>query len=182
MKCALTRVLPFVLTLCIGLALGNFSGRPGFLQVGAGQREKLNDTPYSRTWLAIHYQPQPSFPQESAETGSEPCTGANLRVRFDANGKVSEATPEETSAQDDDCVAAAIRAARQMVFTPASENGKPVSVVATVSYGYSQMHFTGVDKKGRRFCVTNRIPVVSPVEIVSVEGAKETEGWRVVYE
>lgn len=182
MKCALIRILPFALTLFIGLSLGSFSWRPGSLQVRGGRREKLNDTPYSRTWLVIHYQPTPSFAQESAETGREPCTGASLRVRFEANGKVSEAIPEEMSVQDDDCVAAAVRAARQIVFTPASENGKPVSVWATVSYGYGQMHFTGVDKKGRRFCVTSRSQVVSPVEIVSVEGAKETEGWRVVYE
>jgi hypothetical protein len=185
MKCTLTKVLPFILTLFVGLVLGNFSGRPGFLQVGAGQREVSKKMPYSQTWLVIHHQPPPSFPEEAAETGLEPCSSAILRVRFDANGKISNVTPEDVGPQveaEDDCVAAGILAAQRIVFTPASENGKPVSVVARVSYGYSQMHFRGVDKKGRVFCVTGRQPIGSPVEIVSVEGAKETEGWRVVYE
>jgi hypothetical protein len=170
------------LTLFVGLALGNFSWRPGFLQVGAVQRKASKDTAYSRTWLVMHYQPPPSFPQAAAETDHEPCTGVRVRVRFEANGKVSQVTPEETSAPEDDCIAAAVRAAEQIVFTPASENGRPVSVVATVSYGFSLMHFRGVDKKGHVFCVTSRSPIGPQVELVSVEGAKETEGWRVIYE
>jgi hypothetical protein len=181
MKFALTKILPFVLTLFVGLALGNFFRLPGLLQVAAGQKEASRAAPYSRTWLVIHDQPLPSFPQEAAETDAEPCTGARLLVRFDANGTISAVKPAETMLAVD-CAAAAILAARRIVFTPASENGRPVSVVATVSYGFGQMHFTGVDKKGRRFCVTSRSPVGSQVEIVSVEGAKETEGWRVVYE
>jgi hypothetical protein len=186
MKCALTKVLPFILTLFVGLALGNFfSGRLGWHQVKDRELETPRNTRQERTWLVIHHQPQPSFPEESAENGLEPCTSAILRVRFDASGKVSSVIPEDVSPQveeEDACVVAAVSAARQIIFTPASENGKPVSVVATVSYGYSQMHFRGVDKKGRVFCVTSRHPISSPVEIVSVEGAKETEGWRVIYE
>lgn len=181
MKCALTKIVPFILTLFVGLALGSFSWLPSFPQLRAGQKEASKGEPYSRTWLVIHHRPQPSFPQAAAEADDEPCGGASLRVRFDANGTISEVMPEETSVADD-CTAPAIVAARQIVFTPASENGKPVSVVATVSYGFGKMHFTGVDKKGRRSCVTVRSPVGSQVEIISVEGAKETEGWRVVYE
>jgi hypothetical protein len=105
-----------------------------------------------------------------------------LRVRFDASGRVSKATPEDADAPDG-CVAPAVLAASQIAFTPASENGRPLAVVATVTYGFSEMRARVMDKKGHApYCVTRRIPVSSPVEIVSVEGAKETEGWRVIYE
>jgi hypothetical protein len=182
MKCALTKIVPFILTLFVGLALGNFSWRPGFLQVGAGQREVSKDVPYSRTPLMIHYRPLSSIPQKAAKLDSEPCRSASVRVRFEANGKVSQVTPEHASAPEDDCVAATASAARQIIFTPASENGKPLSVVATVSYCYSYEYLRVVDKKGRVSTVPGWRPVCALVEIVSVEGAKETESWRVIYE
>lgn len=182
MKCALTKILPFLLTLLVGLVVGNFSWRPGFLEVGAGQQKASKDTAYRRTWLVIHYQPPPSFPQPVAGTSDDACSSTSLRVRFDVNGKVSKVLPENID-EPQDCVAAAIEAARQIVFTPASENGKPLSVVATVSYGFSEMRVRVMDEKGHApYCLTRRSPVVSPVKIVSVEGAKEAEGWRIVYE
>ena len=178
MKCALTKILPFILTLFVGLALGNFSWRPGFLQVGAGQQEASNDAPYSRTPLVIHYRSWSSLPQKTTKIESEPCRSATVRVRFEADGKVSQVTPKDTSAPEDECVAATVRAARQIIFTPASENGKPLSVVATVSYCYSYEYLRVVDKKGRMTAVPGWRPFCALVEIVSVEGAKETESWR----
>jgi hypothetical protein len=180
MKCALTKILPFILTLCAGLALGNFSGRLGWYQVRDKGQETPGNTRQGRTWLVIHQQPHPSFPEEAGETERAPCS-VRLRVRFDVDGKVSKAIPEDSDAPED-CVAAATVAARRIVFTPASENGKPVAVVARVSYGFGEMRVRVMDEEGRLSCLTSRHPIASPIELLSVEGAEETEGWRVVYE
>lgn len=181
MKCALTKFLPFILTLFVGLTLGNFQRRPNPQpRFVTGHHEARDNMQQGRTWLVIHYQPPPSFPQES-ESSSAPCA-VRLRVRFDVDGKVLKALSEEATAPED-CVAAAALAARQIVFTPASENGKPVAVVAIVSYGFSEMRGRVMGEKGDApYCLTRRSPMSSPVEIVSVEGATETEGWRVIYE
>jgi hypothetical protein len=182
MKCALTKALPFVLTLCIGAALGSFQWRRGFQRDSAPPRQTTpgRATQHSRTWLVIHHQPPPDFPSEAATGSDEPCS-ARLRVRFDADGTVSEAISEDAAAPEG-CVAAAVEAAGRIRFTPASENGKPVSVVASVSYGFSEMRIRVLERNGSLSCRTNRQPVSSPIEIVSVEGASESEGWRVVYE
>lgn len=182
MKYALTKILPFSLTLCVGLVLGNFSWQPGFLQVGARQPEASKGAPYSRTHLVIHYRPMRSFRQKSAEIVSEPCRSASVYVRFEADGKVSTVVPKDTVAPKDECVEATVRAARQIIFTPASENGKPLSVVATVSYCYIYEHLTLADKKGRLSTGLGWRPSCAPVDIVLVEGALMTEGWDVVYE
>lgn len=182
MKCALTKILPFVLTLFVGLALGNISWRPGFLQVGAGQREASEDAPYSRTHLVIHYRPLSSFPQKAAKIDGEPCRSATVYVRFEADGKVSTVVPINPSAPEDECVAATVRAARQIIFTPASENGKPLAVMAAVSYCYIYEYMTVADKKGRVSTELGWRPSCAPVDIVLVEGAMMTEGWGVVYE
>jgi hypothetical protein len=180
MKFALTKLLPFILTLCAGLALGNFPTRTGFHEAQTASPETRRNIQHSRTWLVIHYQPHPSFPEAAAEMNGEPCS-VSLRVRFDADGTISKALPENIYAPEA-CVAAAVEAARRIAFTPASEDGAPVSVWATVSYGFNEMIARVSDEKGRPYCVTSRRPFSSPVEIVSVEGAAETEGWRVVYE
>lgn len=177
MKCLFKRVLPLVITLIIGIAASIwFHPLKRELQ-GQGAEQAIS---HSRTWLRIHSQPAPNFPKEAYELNGR--FSVRLYVRLDSNGTVSEVIPIPTPLPSS-CIEAAVDAAKRIKFTPATEDGKPISTNIIVEYGFIMIDGDAIDTKtGRRYGFSHSIPSSSRIEIVSVIGAQESEGWRVLYE
>jgi hypothetical protein len=181
MMCFVKRALPFALTLTIGIAAaslfyGTISNK-GELN-GPEARQYIS---HSKTWLRIHSQPTPVFPKEVDEI--EGHFLLRLYVRLDASGTVTEAMPTLTTLPSN-CVDAVVSAAKRIEFTPATEDGKPISVIGLIEYDFYLREALGkiYGKAGRLDGGDRRFPWSSRLKIISVEGAREPEGWQIVYE
>ncbi|HEY0003664.1 MAG TPA: energy transducer TonB [Pyrinomonadaceae bacterium] len=138
----LKRVLPFILTLGVGVALGSlFSPKPVF-------RAKVvldqNDSYRQRSWTSNHHhsgnispviitrKPQASYTElarKSQITGS-----VKLRMLLRKDGTVAEITPVRTLPGG--LTEEAVRAASRIEFIPAMINGEPVDMVQWVEYNF----------------------------------------------
>lgn len=176
------KILPLALCFAVGVALAGAvehsrsANRPG----DAGPLEVSEA--HSRTWLVIRSRATPSRPVISHGAGG--FYSAHLRVKFGADGKVSEASP--ALGMEKLPVELIVRACddmKRVKFTPPTEDGRPLAAVADVIYeahvscGRGPLEYSRCEG-GYAVAPTN----FSVRRIVSVEGAKESEGWRVVYE
>ena len=177
--CLSQKILPLILCFVAGVALSAAGGLTRSSEAESRKRAAADGAAASRTWLVVRSRPELK-PSETLSANDRPHF-VHLRAKFGADGMVSEITPT-ASTLSDASVAAAIGAARRIKFTPATEDGIPLDVLAEVRYDLGAMFAMGVDGKGRRFCVSNVLPATPSVSIVSVPGATEREGWRVVYE
>jgi len=128
----LKRVLPFMLTLTVGLILGSWFNPYG--QRNYGYSRKCSGTsgyvtsrvvvPSDKTWALIKTHPVVDYTPDARR---DHITGrVRLRVLLGANGTVSQVIPLETL--PDGLTDAAIDSAWKTKFVPATENGAPVSV------------------------------------------------------
>ena len=181
----LKRALPFLLALVLGVLSVSANrylrsqgelpkARPAFIPVS-----------HSRAWLVIHDRPMtPDMNRYMSHWFDGGRPGVRLLVRFNADGSASVLTPDMgTYFQPDNLFRDVVgEAASRIRFTPPMEDGKSLSVVAEVDYEAGMMCADGYDKHGRSFGGCHSIPNAPSVNIISVEGAKDSEGWRVVYE
>ncbi|HLM56761.1 MAG TPA: energy transducer TonB [Pyrinomonadaceae bacterium] len=143
----LKRVLPFTLTFILGAAVAGFAGlltRGG----GAGlfKRDRYGHGPkrggcgsaYRHKLLAeskslsINYQPTAVYTREARKRDH---TGTvRLRVTFGADGAVKAV--ETLQGQPYGLTQSAERAAWRTSFTPALENGLPISVTRVIEYDF----------------------------------------------
>lgn len=173
------KILPLALCFAVGVALAG-AGRPA-MRPDSELRESAaaGGGASSRTWLVVRSRPRPIFAEtRNAKSGDH---FVHLRAKFGADGVVSDLVTISSN-MSDDSVVEAINAARRITFTPATEDGRPLPVLAEIRYGVGGMHATGVRGDGRRFCIFAAVPLEPSVNIVSVAGANDSEGWRVVYE
>ena len=177
----LKKVLPFAVALGIGVLSAGVSRHPG--PRGNQPQGHALSTPvaHGRSWLLIHERPVTPYLGQCLAAGD---SGVKLLVRFNTDGSVSVLTPDvDTVYGPDDLLRdAASDAAGRIRFTPPAEDGKPLAVVAVVDYGAGRVCADGYDKHGRSFGGCHSVPSVPSVSIISVEGAQESEGWRVIYE
>lgn len=178
--CLLKRVMPFALTLAIGIAAASLFNRATTNKSELSQPDAEQTIPHSKTWLRIHSQPPPDFPKEAYEFDGY--FSVRLYVRLDASGNVTDVTPAPTTLPAN-CVDAAISAARRIQFSPAMEDDKPISTIALIEYNFSGEYAMVIDNKtGLRHCLHSQYPSSLQMKIISVEGARDPEGWRVIYE
>jgi TonB family protein len=131
----LKRMLPFMLTLTVGLILGSWFNPYGqhnhrygrFMSRcsgASGYGTSRVVVPSDKTWALIRTQPVVEYTPDARR---DHVTGrVRLRVLLDANGMVTQVLPLETL--PDGLTDAAIDSAWRTKFVPATENGMPVSV------------------------------------------------------
>lgn len=145
----LKRALPFVLTLLLGVALGGLlkrTGRnasPGVLQphgvrhcramlAPTFEREVLTAREVARK-AEILYQPEPLYTFNARRNN---VTGTvRLRMVLAADGTVRDIVPLTTLHEG--LTEQAVEAARDIEFTPALKDGRPVSQYVTVEYNFN---------------------------------------------
>ncbi len=145
---ALKRVLPFTLTLVVGIAFGSlmnlFSRDAANVAPVAGneartyQRAKRSCGMRQRSLLAqtaveILYEPNTTLTPQAIE--NETFGVVVLNVEFGADGKVGKVSPVSTL--PDGLTEQAVKVARQTRFNPATTNGEPVSVTQEKTYYFS---------------------------------------------
>lgn len=139
------RLLPFMLTLTIGLVLGNWlspNSRYAYRSFRAANKCRgayvyepaRTPAPSSdRTWAIIKFQPEVDYTETARRkhvTGS-----VRLRVLLDANGTVSKVVSLETLT--DGLTEAAIDSAWKTTFIPATKDGRPVSVWVEIDHEFT---------------------------------------------
>ena len=160
MLSVLKRVLPFILTLLVGVAAGSLlkrdtARRPAAVAaVGATQSCLMRGRP---EMLMPPPPPPPSFeggvltagdvtrkaviiakpqPRYTVDARRHNVTGSvRLRLVLAADGTVRDIVPLETL--PDGLTDEAVEAARGIVFTPASKDGRAVSQYATIEYNFN---------------------------------------------
>lgn len=145
----LKRMLPFILTLLVGLFLGNLGSLwPRFdlpddvKWPRPSERRQPKQSPggscalsVERSWAVIHSMPTPTY----TGTRSYGFQIVRVRVMLDAGGRVTTATvlsdvPEPLRKD-------AAKAAMKIEFTPARKNGQPVFVSTVVQYVFAERGF-----------------------------------------
>lgn len=176
----LKKVLPFALAAGLGVFAADAWRNFAAPRSGPAARAPYATVSHSRTWLVIRDRPAPLY---AAAPGADGYVGARLVVRFNADGTVSVLTPEQAGETQEEAAfrAAAVAAAKRIWFTPPTEDGRPLSTLAEVDYDLSTLCADGYDNRGRRFGVCRGLPRAPNVSIISVEGAGESDGWRLVY-
>lgn len=154
MLCFLKRVLPFTLTLIVGLVIGGLfnlfsAGRqttaPNALRfesaygTGSGTTGRSGCRSRSRSY-ADSYKParilSQSQPSYTAEARSNRTEGeVTLRVTLSSDGTVSDV--ETITSLPDGLTEEARKAARMIKFTPAMRNGYAVDEVKTITYSFN---------------------------------------------
>lgn len=137
--CLLKRVLPFVVTLTVGASLGLWANPRHHSEMHM-QRETVRACRHyqarlsaASTWAIITSQPEVRY---NSRAKADQVKGTlRLRVRLDADGTVSQVVPLTTL--PDGLTEDAIDAARQIKFTPATENGRPVSVWVELDHEFT---------------------------------------------
>ena len=124
----LKRVLPFILTLITGTVLGgmtNHSSLPADNTAPPSHARRYCQIASSdRTWLVIHSQPTVYYTEAARRNN---VTGVvRVRVLLDSRGEVQVAEPIERLPYG--LTEEAVEAAKRIQFTPATENGRPISV------------------------------------------------------
>jgi TonB family protein len=139
----LKRVLPFILTLIVGVALGNLGRafRPQAsedhavvppAELGVADDETVFNACQVTRKAIILYKPSPGYTDEARLNHA---TGTVvLRAVLSASGQVKEIMPLER--QPYGLTEAAIDAAQRIRFSPALKNGRPVSQYATIEYRF----------------------------------------------
>ena len=150
MLCFLKRILPFTLTLIIGLAIGSFFNlfnaktptEPGVLRLqtsyasggggegGCRMRRRAFSEGY-RT-ATILSQSEPAYTVEARRNRTE--GDVTLRVTLGADGTVKDV--ETITSLPDGLTEQARKAARMIKFTPATFNGNPVDEARTLTYSF----------------------------------------------
>jgi TonB family protein len=143
----LKRVLPFILTLIVGLTLGTFAHR--FSPAAPPANEALNKTHthfchrsnaflYRERYvddsapLRILSQPEPSYTEAARR---DHITGVvRLHVMFGADGEISDV--EVVRGLPDGLTEEAVRAAQSIEFTPAMVNGEYIDTARTIEYNF----------------------------------------------
>jgi hypothetical protein len=177
--CFARKVLPLTLCFAVGVGLAAAGELTSLFDLESSESLKTAGAPASRAWLVVQAGPPLSF-SETLNANAGPHF-VRLRAKFGADGTVSEIT-ELSSSVSKASIAEAVGAARRMKFSPATEDGIPLDVIVEVNFEPGAMHAMGVDRNGRRFCVSSVLPARPSVNIVSVPGATNSEGWRVVHE
>ncbi|MFN2454180.1 MAG: energy transducer TonB [Pyrinomonadaceae bacterium] len=144
---AFQRVLPFILTLLVGTALGSLGT---FIHTPRDKTTArvLASAPHScpmhsgiavtqsngdSTPVMIRFKPEPRY-TEAARRNNTSGT-VRLRATFGADGKVSDI--ETVSALPDGLTEEAVRAAKRIQFTPATFYGEPVSLTKTIEFNFN---------------------------------------------
>jgi TonB family protein len=154
MLCFLKRVLPFTLTLLVGLAIGSlfnlFSSKPQVEQrafriessygagLGAGTgsggcRSRMRTYSEDYRSARILSQAEPLYTVEARRNHTE--GEVLLRVTLGADGAVSNV--ETITSLPDGLTEQARTAARLIKFVPASRNGYPVDETKTITYSFN---------------------------------------------
>ena len=156
MMCLLKRVLPFALTLVVGLVLWSFFGKgphqttiiapkqSGFAEgSGSGWRESSLqgkndlDRPFSPRDVdekaRVLARPEPQYTEEARENQVEGTVV--LRAVFSLTGEVTNI--RVVSALPYGLTESSVEAARQLKFTPAMKDGHPVSQYIQIEYKFN---------------------------------------------
>jgi TonB family protein len=148
MLCFLKRVLPFTLTLLVGLGLGSFfnlfSAKPQTelravrlersYATGSGSCRSRSRS-YSESYKSVRILSQ-SEPLYTAEARRNHTEGeVILRVTFGADGTVSDV--QAVTQLRDGLTEQAEKAARLIKFIPATRNGSPVDEAKTITYSFN---------------------------------------------
>ncbi|HEY0323165.1 MAG TPA: energy transducer TonB [Pyrinomonadaceae bacterium] len=150
MLCFLKRVLPFTLTLIVGLAIGSFfnlfSAKPqtevnavrlqSSYATGGGSRGcRSRSRSYAETYKSatILSKAEPAYTAEARRNRTE--GDVTLRVTLGADGNVSNV--ETITSLPDGLTDQAIKAARQIKFVPATYNGSPADEAKTITYSFN---------------------------------------------
>lgn len=157
----LKRVLPFILTLLVGVAFGSLLQRktqpaahPVYTEFGAKpscrmrpphailmpppppppsfEGEVFTQKDVTRK-AVIHYKPEPSYTYDARR--NEVTGTVRLRLVLAADGTVRDITPLTTL--PDGLTDAAVAAARKIEFEPAWKDGHAVSQYVTVEYNFN---------------------------------------------
>ncbi|HEX8176016.1 MAG TPA: energy transducer TonB [Pyrinomonadaceae bacterium] len=153
MSCFLKRILPFTLTLIVGIAIGGifniFSFRqqsgPAALRVesdygtsggsGAGSygcRSRRRSYSESYSPARVLTQVEPAYTTEARRNGTE--GQVMLRVTLKADGTVGDV--ETITSLPDGLTEQARKAARLIKFVPATRYGSPVDEQKTITYSF----------------------------------------------
>ena len=135
----LKRVLPFVLTLLVGLWLGSLFAtaphsvrKPGFTLNESDPRhcdgKEGRDAP-----LRIVYKPVPLYTEEARRHGTRGVV--ELRMILGADGTVGHITPVRELPFG--LTEEAVRAAEEIEFTPAIVMGRPADTIQFVEFAFS---------------------------------------------
>ncbi len=161
----LKRLLPFALTLAIGVALAglaSFVNSPA-RRASDSSRHEIR----SKTWLFIHDLPAPNYTEQEA-IEKKALRAQRLQATLNADGRVSYVVPIESASLDESrrgFMDDAVEAAERIRFTPATEDGESIPLHVTIDYQCSDYHFA---HKRMFRCFAS---------IVEVE-----RDWRTVYE
>ena len=158
----LKRVLPFSITLIVGAMLGSLTNQVDVhrrMAAGVSLEQQMS---HSKTWVIVRSLPSPDYAERYPDDWQR---FSRLRVLLDANGNVSKIVPTLTTV--DVLPQEIINAARNIDFTPATRDGRPVSIWIDVEYKLQQ--FWPHDHYG-----------LSPVIITASSEAGEP--WRVIHE
>jgi hypothetical protein len=163
MPVMLKRVLPFSIALLIGVTLGSLTNPVETHRSAVAHVSPEQQTNHSRTWVVIRSLPTTIY--TGTYTLGERLPISRLRVLLDADGTVSEIEPllmkSECSPEE------VINAARNIKFTPATRDGKPISVWVEMEY---QVRW---GRSSREFRLSPTI-----IDASSEAG----EPWRVIHE
>lgn len=153
MLCFLKRVLPFTLTLIVGIGIGSLfnllsakpqaetrvfrlessygTGGAGYGSGGCRARRSM----YSATVRSaeVYYQPTPQYTSAAQKNQVE--GDVTVRVTLGADGTVSSVEPVTRLPYG--LTEEAVRAARQIRFNPATRDGSPVDEVKTITYSFN---------------------------------------------
>ena len=152
MLCFLKRVLPFTLTLIVGLAIGSlfnlFSARPETVPNGlrfesaygtgsgtgrSGCRTRSRSYADAYKPAQILSQSQPAYTAEARRNRTQ--GEVMLRVTLAADGTVGDV--ETITSLPDGLTEEARKAARMIKFTPAIRKGYAVDEVKTITYSFN---------------------------------------------
>jgi hypothetical protein len=177
----LKRVLPFLLTLIVGVSLAwvaRFQWKGAHCKTAAALAPQVMS--HERTWLVVRAQPAPVLGSEFFPADYQ--SSAVVRVRLGADGTVPNVVFEQNS-MSALAVKAITDAMRGIRFSPPTEDGRPLAVTAETD---CDIHASAMgeyfDTKGGKHGFSNFALSCSRLRIVAVEGARESEGWRIVYE
>jgi TonB family protein len=151
MMCLLKRVLPFALTLTVGLVLGSFFGKglhqtpviahkqSGFAEgSGAGLRGNLDDgRPFAPLDVdkkaRVLARPEPQYTEEAR--GNQVEGTVVLRAVFSSTGEVTNI--RVVSGLPDGLTEKAVEAVHKITFSPALKDGHTVSQYIQIEYNFN---------------------------------------------
>jgi hypothetical protein len=178
------RVLPFALAFLCGVAawqlvgvklqvLRDVSSLERGERLWPGERGTWAyarpDAEESRTWLVVR-SPHPATLARRASRGCDGCS-VRMRVLFGENGEAVPGTAFSLTPSSYPVLDDAVRAARSLVFAPATRNGRPIPIWANATYACDPEHVRPLMPEALRCGLT-----------VDKNSARTWDGkpWRVV--